>query len=1009
MFEQAAAVLLPVFYGPQIIGVQVFDSICGYDRNTGEFYFMNKSRLLAASSVLAISSVAGTAAFAQGADIEQVVVSASRISIAGYQQPTPVSVVGAAALAAAANADIGDTLRQMPSMGTSPTPEKGTNAGAANSGALGLSGINLRNLGVNRNLVLLDGQRVVSAIVTGGVDLSIIPATLVQRVDVVTAGASAAWGSDAVSGVVNLILNKSFTGFKASIDLQDNNWDLRRSYGFTATGGTDLDGGRLHLVGAITYNNSPNTVFQQNANWFNRPCLAANPAYVAGDKSAPMNVHYNNCGEATKAGGQVLTGSLAGLGFGPGGVPYQFTPGNCLYYSNTGVNTGVTSTSAKSCAGGTNQGTDASIQAAELSFPLQQGTAFGYASYKITPDIQLGVTLNYGYDRTHSTSQDISSATTVLTDNAYLDPVIAARMATLKLTSFSLSSNYTDGMNLNHPTFGDYYKAVGTPVAVGVRQMYRGVVTLDGALGEDWSWNASMQHSESHLHEVGTHVLISGNLALAADAVRVTAANVGKSGLLEGTIVCRSTLSAPSNGCVPLNVFGTGVQSQAAVNWVNDNNDFKLENLQQDTAAAGMQGKLPWDLLGAGAPSVAFGAEYRKEAAVATAGYYGTNVLLGGVNLTPERGEFNVQEGYAEIDVPLIKNGIVQELSGSLAGRYTSYSISGAVETWKMGLSSQVNDDVRLRTTWSYDIRAPNLGEFFGNIPAGGGTTDPKSSVTGVVDGKNQKVIGAAITDVNNNLNLVPEKSTTISGGIVLTPHWVPGLTMSFDWYSINVKGVISSPSSQQTLNFCNQGVAFYCNQYTYTNPKTATNPNGFFMVYLTPQNNGYMTTSGLDFVADYSMDLFKGTLAMSLLGNYTDEQTQSVFGLSAFDYAGSQGSDSSFVGVPKMHFNLSAQYTEGPWSGTVQGRYIGTSRVNNQWTSGKEIDNNALPAVAYMDLRGSYKWNENVQLYGSLDNLWDTPPPNTIGTNAGSNVSVRISVYDTLGRMYHAGLRFSF
>src|ERR1700761_1031850 len=123
---------------------------------------MNKSRLLAASSV-AIASFASTAAYAQGGgDIEQVVVSASRISIAGYQQPTPVSVVGAAALAAAANADIGDTLREMPSMGTSPTPEKGTNAGAANSGALGLSGINLRNLGANRNLVLLDGQRVVS-------------------------------------------------------------------------------------------------------------------------------------------------------------------------------------------------------------------------------------------------------------------------------------------------------------------------------------------------------------------------------------------------------------------------------------------------------------------------------------------------------------------------------------------------------------------------------------------------------------------------------------------------------------------------------------------------------------------------------------------------------------------------------------------------------------------------------------------------------------------------------
>jgi iron complex outermembrane receptor protein len=316
-----------------------------------------------------------------------------------------------------------------------------------------------------------------------------------------------------------------------------------------------------------------------------------------------------------------------------------------------------------------------------------------------------------------------------------------------------------------------------------------------------------------------------------------------------------------------------------------------------------------------------------------------------------------------------------------------------------MGLTSQVNDDIRLRTTWSYDIRAPNLGELFGNIPAGGGVTDPKTNA----------FIGSALTDVNNNQNLQPEKSTTISGGIVLTPHWVPGLTMSFDWYSINVKGIITSPSQAITLSFCQQGVAFYCGKYNYTAPVTPANPNGLFTVFLSPQNNGYLTTSGLDFVADYSMDLFTGTLGLHLLGNYTDEETESVFGGAAFDMAGSLGSDSVFSGVPKMKFTLGATYDEGPWSGTVQARYIGTARLNNAWASGVQIDNNAVPAVAYMDLRGSYKWNDNVQFYAAADNVWDTPPPNTIGTNHSQNVSVNVSTYDTLGRMYHAGVRFNF
>jgi iron complex outermembrane receptor protein len=956
---------------------------------------VNKSKLLAASSVLAISSVAATGAFAQGGDIEQVVVSASRISIAGYQQPTPVSVIGAAALASAANADIGDTLREMPSMGNSPTPEKGTNGGAANSSALGLSGINLRNLGSNRNLVLLDGQRVVSAIVTGGVDLSIIPSSLIQRVDVVTAGASAAWGSDAVSGVVNLIINKSFTGFKATIDTQDNNWDNRRSYGFSATAGTDFDGGRAHVVGAITYNNSPGVVFQASAPWFNNPCLVANPLYVAGNKSVPQNLHYDNCGQADVAGGNVLTGPLTGLAFGKGGAPYRFIPGNNLYYNNTGA---LLSSTADAVGGTANQST-AAIQSALLSFPLQQGTAFGYASYKITPDIQAGLMLNYGYDRTHSTTQDVNSSGLIKSDNAYLDPTIAARMAALGVTSFSLSTNNSDGVDLTNPNFKDFYKTTGLAVATSVRQMYRGVFTLDGALSDDWSWSASYQHSESHLHEVGTHVQIVQNLANAVDAVRVTTANVGNSGAQVGSIVCRTSLTNPANGCVPLNIQGTGVASQAAVNYVNDNNDYLLENLQQDTAGVSMQGKLPWDLTGAGVPSVAFGAEYRKEAAVGTAGPHGTNSELGGVNLQPFRGEFNVQEGFAEIDVPLIKDGIVQNLAANVAGRYTSYSISGAVETWKMGLTSQVNDDIRLRATWSYDIRAPNLGELFGNIPAGGGVTDPKTG----------SFIGSALTDIDNNQNLQPEKSTTISGGIVLTPHWVPGLTMSFDWYSINVKGIITSPSATTTLTFCQQGVAFYCGKYDYSAPQTPANPNGLFKVFNSPQNNGFLTTSGLDFVADYSMDLFSGSLGLHLLGNYTDEETEAVFGAKQFDLAGSLGSDSVFLGVPKMKFTLGATYDEGPWSGTVQARYIGTARVNKAWTTGVQIDNNAVPAVAYMDLRGSYKWNDNVQFYAAADNVWDTPPPNTIGTNHSQNVSVNVSTYDTLGRMYHAGVRFNF
>src|SRR5580704_4689932 len=251
-------------------------------KDTRGVHYMQKSTLLAASSVVALSSVIGTGAFAQDSSgIEQVVGSASRIQIAGYQQPTPVSVVGAAQLLEAANADVGDTLREMPSMGNSQTPEKGTNGNAGNSGALGISGIN------PRNLVLLDGQRIVYAGLSAGVDLSVIPSTLVQRVDVVTGGASAAWGSDAVSGVVNLIINKNFSGTKASIDLQDTGQDTRRSYGFTVTNGFDAFGGRGHVEWAVTYNDSPETVFLSSAKWFTNQSYIANPLYNPATNANP--------------------------------------------------------------------------------------------------------------------------------------------------------------------------------------------------------------------------------------------------------------------------------------------------------------------------------------------------------------------------------------------------------------------------------------------------------------------------------------------------------------------------------------------------------------------------------------------------------------------------------------------------------------------------------------------------------------------------------------------------
>jgi len=980
---------------------------------------------------------------------ETVVVSASRISIAGYTAPTPVSVIDSGQLQQAANADIGQTLRQLPMMGTAQSPQNGTQGNAGNSGAVGISSINLRNLGVTRTLVLVDGQREVWAGVQYGVDLNTIPNSLIQRVDVVTGGASAAWGSDAVAGVVNLVIDKNFTGFKASIDLQDTSSDIRRQYGFTVTHGFDLLGDRAHIEWAATFAHSPNTAYMAQLQWFNNPAQIANPAYNAvTNPNVPRNIIIRGAGNSSTPGGIISAATvnnaagtpstaLNGIQFGPGGAISNFIAPACTYYTGTNLppyQATTTSRTNTGCFGGSTNQSNSPSQIGLATYPLLTQTGFFHGSYKFTPDIQAGLTLQYSKVRAIGSSLTIQQNAVIQQDNAFLPSAIHDRMVALNLRNITVTSVGTASSRggFIQPIPGEsvrqFQNSVGTPMEITNRQFYRAAFNLDGALGNDWSWNVTAQHSETHLHEHYTSIEITKNYANATDAVFAPAGNA--LGVPANTIVCRSSLANPSNGCVPLNPFGLNVLTQAAVDYVVDHNDYYFLNMQQDTAGASMQGVLPWDFLGAGTPSAALGVEYRKEAMVSDADPLGSIGALGGGNFVPVRGQYNIIEGFGELEIPLLKDGFVDNLSANMAGRMTSYSTSGLVETWKLGLTSQVNEDVRLRGTWSFDIRAPNLAELFNVIPASGGQVD-------YLTGSN---VAVALSKAAGNTALQPEKAITWSVGAVLTPHWVPGLTMSFDWYSINVKDIIVAPSNAFQRTACLAGSTTpdgvvsvpgtqanpssgtgYCANWIYNDALkiAGSNPNGLQFVVNFPYNNGYLTTSGLDFNADYTMDFMGGNLAWHFTGNYTDEETQTLFGVidpatgqqATYEYSGSMGGASLFTGVPKLHANLSATYTEGPWSGTVQSRYIGPANLTNGWTSGVQVDNNDIPQVAYLDLRASYRWNENIQLYATVDNALNTPPPQIVGYSPINNAysTTNPSVYDVLGRMWHAGVRFSY
>jgi iron complex outermembrane receptor protein len=985
---------------------------------------MRKSYLLAASSMLAIAAaspvLAQDAAAGSANTVEQVIVSASRINIAGYQQPTPVTVVGAEQLARDAQTDIGDVIRQLPAFGTSSGPNNSSSANFIVSSTPGIDVVNLRQLGVLRTLVLFDGQRVVASSVSGGVDLSTMPSSLVQRVDVVTGGASAAWGSDAVAGVVNVILNKNFDGFAANLEGSDSWKDDHRQYKGELSYGTDFAGDRGHIIASVSYLSSPDTFFINQRSWFQNTRLVNNPAYNGGSNGQPQLIHANNVGQSQATQGGLITGCANALAGSTSLAIANAAPSaSCGLRGTQFVGSAATPTpfnfgnvSGAFSNGGSAESAQADLD--HLTIPLHTFTFFEHARYKITDNISASLEMNYGksFSENNSYVYNRLANLPISSDNPFLPQSIKTQMATLGYSYVYLGTNNmnnmgTTGNALVNNSLANEAQSLGIPVSTNRRQLFRGVFSLDGSLGDDWSWNAYAQHGEARVHTVVINNVLKSNYNNAVDAVTVSAANVGTSGLPIGSIACRSSLTNPTNGCQPLDVFGIGNASQAAINYITGparaGGNWALSVLNEDVFSGSMQGVLPseWSLP-AGRIAVAFGGEYRKEAARVTADANAQAVGWSVGNFSAFTGQYNVMEGFAEVTAPILKDTFVQSLEFNSAGRLTSYSTSGLVETWKLGLTSQVNDDVRLRTTWSFDIRAPDLQELFAtgfSVLA----TQPD-----IHNGNNPV---SAYTLQGGNPNLKPEKSTTVSGGVVLTPHWVDGLSLSADWYSINIKGAIATIATNVILSQCAANPASpYCAQLTFAGPIGSAGVPSLSQVATVPINANSQSVSGLDFQADYQFPILSGALDLHLVGNYVDQQTQTAAG-TTFDYAGSIGPDSAVRGIPKFRSTVSATYVEGPWQGTAQGRFIGAAKLNNAWGP-LNVDNNEIPFVSYLDLRLSYKWNDNIQLYGAVDNVTNVPPPITPGTTNSQNFydqGITDSVYDAIGRQFRIGVRVKY
>jgi outer membrane receptor protein involved in Fe transport len=1011
---------------------------------------MNKilNRLMVSGSVMALAAASATVARAQGDDIETVTVSASRIAIAGYTAPTPVTVVGAADLEANAKNDLGDAIRQLPAV-QGASPQSGSASVTISGATAGQSNVSLRNLGNLRTLVLIDSQRMVFSNVSGGVDLNTIPSTLVSRVDIVTGGASAAWGSDAVAGVINLILNKNFTGFKGNLEYSDDSADIYRSIKSEASYGTDFLGGRAHVIVSGMYQYSPDTVYTYTDPWYHKTQLVNNPAYnAATNPNVPQQIRVSNLGQSQATQGGLINTSpavtaansptkvavpanlLRGISFvGPNAVPTPVNIGNVI---------------GPAAWGGDLTFFDSQTPITQMAIPNTQTTLFGYASYKLSDSIRASLQVNFGRDYTQNTGTTAEKLGNLVisSDNAFLPASVRATMVANGIPNFQMGTTNVNNVNIHNFTPADAALSVGIPVNREWRQMTRAVFSLDGTLGQDWGWNAYYQYgiNKTALRVIANTLLNGppdatgkaqpGRVDLASDAVTVTTANVGTTGLPLGSIACRSVTADASVsaavralgvGCKPLDVFGIGVADPRSIAWINSYDKIDVEDVTvaESVFAGSVQGTLPWQLP-AGPVAVATGAEWRHEQGHILADPRGATAQWGSGNFANMAGGYTVAEGFLEVDAPILKNDIVQSLDFNAAGRITSYSTSGMVETWKVGFTTQIIDDVRLRTVWSTDIRAPNLAELFTAHQINTGSSiDLHSPACSAANNLNVFGFPNAITncgtsfvstDRSGNPNLVPETGRTITAGIVLTPSFLDNFQFAVDWYNISIAGSIVTLVANPTN--CAAALAIqYCSLQVFNGSPNYSNgkaPLSSLTGY--PVNAASERVSGVDMQADYSHDFLGGTLTWAFRSTYVDEHTIVNVGVTC-DQAGQVGlAGCGGDTLPKFKGTLGATYSEGPLSLTVQSRFQGSFRLNSTWTTGVQVDKNEIDPNAYLDLRGSYKWTDNIQFYTAIDNALDIPPilvPPLAST--GSSFQSLGFTGDNLGRTMRIGVRVTY
>ncbi len=960
----------------------------------------NTIATLLGTSMLALAMPANAQDAVDEDDASSIVVTGTRIVRDGYTAPTPVTVATVEELVKSTPTNIPDALNKLPQFQNSLSPSRSASnfsnlpihGNILNLRGLGLTGINPK--GPLRTLVLFDGVRVAPTTYLGMIDTDVLPNMLVQRVDVVTGGASAAYGSDAVAGVVNFVLDRKFTGLKATAQAGISSRGDMANQRIGAAFGTAFGGDRGH--------------FLLSAEYFNSNGLSRNKRPIGRDG-------YSFTGLGTVASPFVISPDVRiGSASEFGKILAVGNPFNNFRLTSTGalvpfVN-GPATTNGFQIGGDGYRIPDRTT--AIKPYKTYQG--FARVAYDVADDVNL-------YAQVTVARQDLKY-------EALSNGLVLAAAGTVNL--YKGNPFLPAALDASIPAGGfvgfNAYWGDSQPTKVNERTDFWQVTTGVDAQFGNFDFKANYTHGQSTHNMAQSDIWDWRKFYAAADVVSV-------GGVPTCRVLTDPAFASAFAGCQPLNLLNgpPSVSSPGAYAWANGTSRYRAM-FKQDSVAATISGSL-FDLP-AGPVDLVLGAEYRKQSLDLTSNadgatlpaanaasaaitarrnayFAGLRGVAGGAqyywltNVGIANGSLNVKEAFAEAAVPLLKDTPgFQELSLNGAVRLTDYSFSGSVTTWKLGATWKPIDDLLFRAALSRDIRAPNLYELFA------GDSSTISTVLDPVSGTRDNVAQV----IGGNRLLKPETAKTLTVGGVFSPSGLPGFSLSLDYYRIRLSGAISGLTAQQILDNCAAFGASTPECSLITRPTASAFPTS---VRITEANISFLKTSGFDIDMTYRTGIGQnGKLAVRLYANYLNSFTsQNFVGQPVIEFADANVVASNPAGYPRWRGSLSVDYTNGAFGFTLTESYIGKmSRFLNQanYTNSNYVSP-GQGAVAYTDLSLRYTVNRGekneFEFFTVINNLFDKDPPLIPGVTPGVNFPTNFALYDVIGRAFTAGVRVKF